>query len=171
MLNKSIMRASLLLIAALSGCDRASDGSRASGDSSFAALQNRGGMAMGVDQYTSSHEFDITADGGRVSLQRDSADSVGIAQIRAHMRLIQHAFEASDFSTPAFVHDRAMPGTDVMAKKRNSITYTYQDLPRGAAVVMSTRDSAARVAIADFMKAQRGDHHSGGSDHSLHKSN
>ena len=171
MLNKSIVRASILLIAALSGCDRASGDSRASEDSSFAALQNRGGMAMGVDQYTSSHEFDITADGGRVSLQRDSADSAGIARIRAHMRFIQHAFETGDFSSPAFVHDRAMPGTDVMAKKRGAITYTYQDLPRGAAVVITTRDSAARVAIADFMKAQRGDHQSGGSDHSLHKSN
>ena len=171
MLNQSIMRGGILLIAALAGCDRTSDGSRAHEDSTFAGLQNRGGMAMGVDQYTSSHEFDITADGGRVSLQRDSADSVGIARIRAHMRLIRQAFEAGDFSSPAFVHDRAMPGTDVMAKKRDAITYTYQDLPRGAAVVITTRDSAARVAIADFMKAQRGDHQSGGSDHNLHKSN
>ena len=168
MLNKSIIPASILLIASLSGCSRTPpDGLP---DSSFAALQNRGGMAMGVDQYTSTHEFDITPDGGRVSLQRDSADSVGIAQIRAHMRLIQHAFQAGDFSTPAFVHDRDMPGTDVMAKKREAIAYTYQDLPRGGAVVIATQDSAARVAIADFMKAQRGDHHSGGSDHSRRKS-
>ena len=124
---------------------------------------------MGVDQYSSRHTFDITADGGRVSLQRDSADSVGIAQIRAHMRLIQHAFQAGDFSTPAFVHARDMPGTSVMAAKRNVITYTYQDLPRGGAVVITTQDSAARAAIVEFMMAQRGDHHSGGTDHSAAK--
>ena len=163
MLNKSIIAVSALLVAIVSGCDSAPGGR--SGDSSFAALQDRGRMAMGVDQYSSSHVFDITADGGRVSLQRDSADSVGVAQIRAHMRLIQHAFEAGDFSTPAFVHAREMPGAAVMAKKRDAITYTYQDLPRGGAVVITTQDSAARAAIAEFMKAQRGDHHSGGMDH------
>jgi hypothetical protein len=171
MLNKSNIAAIILLSAALSGCNRGPESAASSADTSFAALQSRGAMAMGVDQYTSSHEFDITADGGRVSLQRDSADSVGIAEIRAHMRLIQRSFEAGDFSTPAFVHDRDMPGTAVMAKKREAITYTYLDLPRGAAVAITTRDSAARVAIADFMNAQRGDHHSGGSDHALRKSN
>ena len=124
---------------------------------------------MGVDQYSSSHTFDVTPDGGRVSLERDSADSVGIAQIRAHMRLIQHAFEAGDFSTPAFVHSRAMPGTGVMAARRSVISYTYQDLPRGGAVVITTQDSVARAAIREFMMAQRGDHHSGGADHSAAK--
>jgi len=54
-------------------------------DHAFGAMQQRGGMAMGVDQYTSTHEFDVTPDGGRVQLQRDTNDSLGVAQIRAHM--------------------------------------------------------------------------------------
>lgn len=169
MLNKSIAGPLLLVMTALSACNRKEDKPAAPADSSFAALQGRGAMAMGVDQYSSSHTFDVTPDGGRVSLQRDSADSVGVAQIRAHMRLIQHAFEAGDFSTPAFVHGRDMPGTAVMAAKRSAITYTYQDLPRGGAVVISTQDSAARAAIAEFMMAQRGDHRSGGADHGAAK--
>ena len=61
-----------------------------------------------------------------------------------------------------------MPGTDVMSKKRDVITYTYQDLPRGGAVVIATKDSAARAAIADFLMAQRMDHRSGGMDPSMH---
>ena len=130
------------------------------GDSAFAGVQERGGMAMGVDQYTSSHKFDITPDGGRISLQRDVDDSLGVVQIRAHMRLIQHAFEAGDFSTPAFVHAHDMPGTDVMTKKRGVITYTYQDLPRGGAVVIKTGDEEARSAIAKFLEAQRTEHRS-----------
>jgi hypothetical protein len=127
-------------------------------DTSFAAMQHRGGMAMGVDQYTSSHEFAITSDGGRISLQRDSADSLGVAQIRAHMRLIQHAFAAGDFSTPAFVHMRDMPGTRVMAEKREAITYRYEALPRGGSVVISTNDEAARSAVREFLEAQRAEH-------------
>lgn len=151
-----------LLTATLSACSQPANKSVATPDSSFAALQDRGAMAMGVDQYSSKHTFEITADGGRISLQRDSVDSLGIAQIRGHMRLIQHAFEAGDFSTPAFVHSREMPGTRIMTQKRNAISYRYEDLPRGGAVVITTQDSAARAAIAEFMSAQRGDHHSGG---------
>jgi hypothetical protein len=127
-------------------------------DSSFASLQKRGEMAMGVDQYTSSHKFEVTSNGGRISLQRDANDSVGLSQIRAHMRLIQHAFQAGDFSTPSFVHEREMPGTDVMTAKRAAISYEYEDLPRGGAVVIMTNDPEARAAIARFLQAQRTDH-------------
>src|SRR5881275_786571 len=51
----------------------------AKNDSVFAALQKRGEMTMGVDQYTSAHRFEPLPDGGRIVLQRDSADSAGEA--------------------------------------------------------------------------------------------
>lgn len=125
-------------------------------------MQERGKMAMGVDQYTSQHKFDITAGGGRIELQRDKPDSLGVAQIRAHMRLIQHAFQAGDFGTPAFVHMRDMPGTAVMAAKRDVIQYTYGELPLGAEVRIATKDSSALAAIREFLGAQRSEHHAGG---------
>ena len=37
-------------------------------DTSFAAMQRRGKIAMGVDQYTSVHKFDDLTNGGRVEL-------------------------------------------------------------------------------------------------------
>src|SRR6185437_9807855 len=100
-------------------------------DSSFAALQARGKMAMGVDQYASAHQFDVTPDGGRIALEMKENDSLSIAQIRAHLKLIEHAFQAGDFSTPEFVHLRAMPGTAVMSARKAYIKYTYADLPQG----------------------------------------
>ena len=115
---------------------------------------------MGVDQYSSSHAFAVTPDGGRISLERDTDDSLGVQQIRAHMKLIQHAFQAGDFSTPAFVHQKEMPGTAVMKEKRAVIEYSYEDLPRGGSVVIRTSDPAARSAIAQFLEAQRTEHHS-----------
>jgi len=48
-------------------------------DSAFAAMQARGKHVMGVDQYTSAHRFDSLADGGRIVLRRDVADSAGVA--------------------------------------------------------------------------------------------
>lgn len=133
-----------------------------SGDTAFRSMQERGKMAMGVDQYTSAHQFDLTPGGGRIQLQRASDDSLGVAQIRAHMKLIQHAFQAGDFSTPAFVHARDMPGTATMSEKRTTITYTYADLPRGGEVRISSSDPAAIAAIHEFLAAQRKDHHASG---------
>ena len=131
-------------------------------DTSFAAMQERGKKAMGVDQYTSSHKFDATPTGGRIELQRDSADAAGIAQIRAHMREIARSFAAGDFATPGFVHMMDVPGTKVMRAKRSVISYESRDLPRGGEVVIRTKDSAAVAAIHEFMAFQRDEHHAGG---------
>jgi hypothetical protein len=130
-------------------------------DTSFAALQARGKMAMGVDQYASAHRFDVLPDGGRIALEMKGGDSLAVAQIRAHMKLIEHAFQAGDFSTPEFVHARAMPGTDIMSRNKALIRYTYADLPRGGEVRITTTDSASLAAIREFLAAQRGDHRAG----------
>lgn len=150
-------RVSMLLAITAIGCSKASNAPQT--DTTFANLQERGRMAMGVDQYTSTHHFEATSDGGRIELQRDSVDSLGIAQIRAHMKLIQHAFQSGDFSTPEFVHMRTMPGTDVMKAKKDLITYSYADLPRGGEVRITTKDPDALAAIKQFMSAQQMDHH------------
>jgi hypothetical protein len=134
-------------------------------DSAFAALQARGKQAMGVDQYTSTHRFDDLADGGRIELQRDTDDPAGIAQIRQHLQDIAQAFRTGDFSTPAFVHMRQVPGTDVMAARRESISWVYRDLPRGGELRIVTRDSAAIEAIHAFLAFQRQDHRAGGHEH------
>jgi hypothetical protein len=131
-------------------------------DTSFAGVQARGRAAMGVDQYTSTHHFDALDDGGRIVLQRNADDSVGVATIRAHIRAIADAFKSGDFSTPAFVHMRMVPGADVMAAKRALITYEPHDLPRGAELRIRTTDAEAVVAIHRFMAFQRSDHHAGG---------
>ena len=138
-------------------------------DTSFAAMQQRGKTAMGVDQYTSTHKFDALPTGGRIELQRDVADSAGVAQIRAHIRDIAKAFALGDFSTPEFVHMQNVPGTKLMREKRSVISYEPHDLPRGAELVILTKDSAAVVAIHEFMAFQRGEHHAGGMDGMKHK--
>jgi hypothetical protein len=130
-------------------------------DSSFAALQARGKMAMGVDQYASAHSFDVLPDGGRIALEMKDGDSLAVAQIRAHMKLIEHAFQAGDFSTPEFVHARPMPGADIMSRNKALIRYTYADLPRGGEVRITTTDRESLRAIALFIAAQRDDHRAG----------
>ena len=153
---RTLFAAALIVAAAVSASAQ---------DTSFAAMQRRGKQAMGVDQYTSTHKFDATPDGGRIELQRDADDSAGVAQIRRHLHAIAGAFSAGDFDTPAFVHARHVPGTDVMAAKRSAIAYTVRDLPRGAELRITTHDPAAVAAVHEFMAFQRMDHRAEGTDH------
>lgn len=127
-------------------------------DSAYRAMQERGRVAMGVDQYTSTHHFDKLADGGRIELQRDSTDSAGTAVIRAHLRAIRDAFTAGDFSTPAFVHLQDVPGTKTMAARRSFIRYTVTDLPRGAVLRITTTDAEALRAVHEFLTFQGSEH-------------
>jgi hypothetical protein len=134
-------------------------------DAEFAALQARGEVGMGVDQYRSTHVFDALPDGGRIEFQHDGDDAEAVARIRRHLQEIQVAFEAGDFSTPAFVHDRQVPGTDVMAARKEHIEYRYRDLPRGGELRLITSDPEALLAIRDFMAFQRDDHRASGMEH------
>lgn len=136
--------------------------SRTLPESAFASLQERGGVTMGVDQYASTHLFDDLPNGARIELQVDEPDEVGTRQIREHLQHIAGAFKAGDFSDPTFVHAGEMPGTAVMAAKKDVISYEFAELPRGGEVRITTEDPEALAAIHAFMAAQRGDHRAGG---------
>ncbi|HSM09500.1 MAG TPA: hypothetical protein VLA33_10870 [Gemmatimonadota bacterium] len=162
----------VLLLAALQACGDGGEGAaerqavadRATPDSAFAELQERGASAeaMGVDQYASTHVFENLADGGRIELQRDVDDPVGTDQIRAHLRLISDRFAAGDFTIPGFVHDTdQVPGTAVMAERRGAIDYEFAELPRGGEVRIRTSDPEAVRAVHEFLAFQRSDHRTG----------
>jgi hypothetical protein len=136
-------------------------------DSDFTELQERGRVAMGVDQYTSTHRFDALPDGGRIELQRDEDDPEGIGEIRQHLQEIVAAFRQGDFRIPAFVHAMEVPGTEVMSRRRDRIRYTYSELPRGGEIRITTEDPEALRAIHEFMAFQRQDHRAGGHEHHM----
>ena len=137
-------------------------------DTSYPRMQARGQMAMGVDQNASRHVFDDLPDGGRIELQADSADATAIAAIRAHLSAIVSSFQAGNFSTPEFVHDGSVPGTDVLAAKRarDDQLRTFAAPPRGGEVRITTRDTEALHAIHQFLAYQRQAHHAMG--HAMH---
>ena len=130
-------------------------------DSAYHAMQQRGKVAMGVDQYSSFHQFVPAADGGRIVLVRDSTDSAGVRTIRDHLKGIAQAFSAGDFQTPGFVHDQTVPGTQMMTAKKAAIRYVFHPLPGGGEVRIITRDAAAVTAVHQFLRFQRMEHHTG----------
>ena len=127
-------------------------------DSSFAAMQHRGAMVMGVDQYTSQHTFDLLPDGGTISLVRDAKDTAGVRTIRAHMQDIARSFAAGDFAHAFAVHQHELPGTAEMRQRRAAIRYSVDTLPGGGAVRITSSDSLAVRAIHQFLSAQRMEH-------------
>ena len=133
-------------------------------DSGFAALQQRGGVYMGVDQTRSAHRFDTLADGGRIELQSTTGDSADVAAIRRHFETIADQFARGDFETPFAVHAEKVPGTEVMQARRERISYRLVELPRGAALRLVTKDAEALRAIGEFMAYQRREHHAVGQE-------
>lgn len=152
-----------IAIAACSGEPRTPAASRVL-DTGFAAVQHRGQLVMGVDQYASTHRFDKTADGGRIELQNNEGDSAAVAIIRAHMRDIAQRFANGDFSPSRSVHAQDVPGADEMAARGHLISYTPRDLPRGAELRIQSADQEAVAAVHRFMDFQRSDHRAGGAD-------
>lgn len=173
-MRQSSRIAAVGLLFSLVACEARERSGSAKSDSAFDEVQKRGAdpRGMGVDQMTSTHQFDALSDGGRIELVRSVDDAAGVAQIRKHLREIAAAFSAGDFSTPSFVHMQQVPGTAMMASKRNAITYAMKDLPGGGEVRITTNDSLALKAIHEFMAFQRSDHHAGGvgsPQHTMHK--
>lgn len=151
-----------LLLALIMACTGKGD---VDDDSAFAAVQERGALVMGVDQYTSSHVFEDLPNGGRIVLDRDdAADTAAVRTIREHMRVIETAFRRGDFALPGQVHDQEVPGTRVMRQRREAITYTVLDRPRGAELRIATNDSVALAAVREFLTFQRSDHRAAGHD-------
>jgi hypothetical protein len=152
----------LMLTASRAGAQSEHDHHRrAASDTAFAAMQERGKAAMGVDQYTSTHQFEDLPDGGRIELQRDSSDPAGVAEIRAHLQRIAKAFGAGNFNVPGFVHAGEVPGTSVMRERKARISFRYSPLPGGGQVRIVTTDAKARRAVHEFLAFQRREHRVG----------
>jgi hypothetical protein len=153
-MQKMILVAALALIAA-----QPAPGQTTKPDSTFHAMQMRGRIVMGVDQYTSSHKFESLPDGGRIELQRDVADETGVKVIREHLAAIAHAFSKGDFTAPALVHLKEVAGAAEMTARKALIRYHYKELARGGEIRIQTKDPEAVRAIHAFLAFQRSEHH------------
>jgi len=131
----------------------------AEGDSAFRAMDARHGEAVGDDPMMLEHQFVSLPDGGDIILERQIHEDLGINQIRAHLLLISRSFANGDFTTPGFVHDKPVPGTDVMAERANKISYTVEDTEHGGIVHIRTDDPEALKAIHSFIEFQIAEHH------------
>ena len=127
-----------------------------------ASLEERGERAMGFSQTATVHHFLLKPDGGVIQVEvKDSADASNLGLVRQHLAHVARAFAEGDFETPALVHERVPPGTEVMRRLKSEISYTYEETEAGARVRLSTKNAEALAAVHAFLRFQIEDHRTG----------
>jgi len=125
-------------------------------DNGSAVTQESGVGAMKMDH---SHRFILTRYGGLIAMQRYATDSAAVARIRQHIEEIARLFAAGDLRLPpGAASSHEAPGKRMMAAKGAAIRYAARSLPRGAEVVISSRDASAIDAIHAFLRFHKAEH-------------
>jgi hypothetical protein len=131
-------------------------------DQRFAEMNARGDQSMGFEQSKTTHHFRSLEDGGAIEVTvKDLADTTNLNAIRSHLSQIAKQFAAGDFSTPMMTHAEMPPGAADMQKLANKIAYTYEELPAGARVKITTGDPDALAAVHKFFDYQIKEHRTG----------
>ena len=153
------MRMTFALAACLLGASLATAAAQSQDHQHKEALNERGKRFMGFDQEATTHHFVVTKDGGRIEVTaKDPADATSVSQIRQHLRHIAHLFGEGEFSTPALVHDQKVPGVAAMKAAGTAISYTFEEVDRGAHVRIAATTPAAVDAVHEFLRFQVKDH-------------
>jgi hypothetical protein len=139
-------------------------------DQRFAEMQERGNRSMGFDQSKTTHHFRTLEDGGAIEVTvNDPADATNLAAIRSHLAQIAKQFAAGDFSAPLMTHVEMPPGAAEMQKLKDKIAYTYEELPGGARVRITTGDQKALAAVHEFFAYQINEHRTGEANMTEHQ--
>ena len=145
-------------------------GSLASLPASLAARQDhhasddrRAARAMGFDQERTVHHFSLFKDGGAIDVGvKDATDTKNRDAIRSHLPHLAMMFGGGRFDAPMLVHDSAhVPGTKVMAARKDAIRYQYAETPNGGRVTIVTSDPEPLGAVHAFLKYQIVEHKTG----------
>lgn len=123
----------------------------------------RGDQGMGFAQAKTTHHFLLSKDGGTIQVTANTGDKTSIEQIRRHFEHISHAFQSGDFNIPMFVHDQTPPGVATMTRLKGNIRYQYEEIEKGARVVISSDDAEAVKAVHQFLQFQISEHKTGDS--------
>jgi hypothetical protein len=133
-------------------------------DMSDEQMNKRGDHVMGFDHRKTTHHFLLRESGGSIEVTANSADDAeSSGQIRTHLKHIAMMFAEGNFNAPMLIHDETPPGAPVMKELKSEIKYDYEEIDRGAAVRISTKNPAALKAIHDFLRFQINEHKTGDS--------
>jgi hypothetical protein len=126
-----------------------------------------GAAVMPFDLARTKHFFDDSKTGGVETVTaNDQDDAAQIELIRTHLKTESQRFGNGDFSDPARIHGKDMPGLAGLAGAGNKLHVSYQQLQAGASLTFDSDDQAVVGAVHDWFAAQRSDH---GAHEHMHK--
>lgn len=113
---------------------------------------------FGMSHDTTQHSFRLFADGGAIELRTVNADAKTAEAIRNHMREVTADFSKGDFEKPLFVHGVMPDGAARMKELGEAISYTFEKLPEGGRIRITTKNAGALKAVHEFLRFQIKDH-------------
>jgi hypothetical protein len=127
-------------------------------------MNKRGDHVMGFDHTKTTHHFRLEESGGSIEVTANNSEDIESSeQIRMHLKHIASMFADGNFNAPMLIHDQTPPGVPVMQELKGEIKYDYEEIGRGAAVRISTKNPTALKAIHDFLRFQIKEHKTGDS--------
>jgi len=123
-----------------------------------ASVDEASKQVMPFDLNRTMHVFTPTTDGGLQIIMVHEGDTALIADVRSHLRKEATAFARGDYSDPARIHGRDMPGLAQLQAGAKRILVTYVARPDGASIRYRTSDPKLVAALHRWFTAQVSDH-------------
>ena len=123
-------------------------------------VAERGTHVMPFDLEKTTHVFSKSTNGGiQQVIAKDKSDTEQIQLIRDHLLVISEEFKQGDFSKPAHIHGKNMPGlAELKSASPGQIKIEYRKLPDGAQINYFTELPKFIKAIHQWFDAQLSDH-------------
>ena len=128
-------------------------------------VTEHGKQTMPFDQSQAMHMFLPSATGGVVEIVVHDMNPTQIALVRAHLLQEAAKFVRGDYTDPAYIHGKAMPGLVQLTLRSSSISVRYFETPSGAAITLDSSEQALISAIHEWLMAQQHDHNSDQMNH------
>jgi hypothetical protein len=128
-------------------------------------VMEHGTQVMRFDQAQAMHMFLPSATGGVLELLVHDMDQTQIRLVRSHLLQEAASFTRGDYSDPAYIHGKGMPGLDQLASQPSRVSVRYFETPTGAAIMLTSPYPVLISAIHQWLAAQQHDHNSGQTNH------
>jgi hypothetical protein len=137
----------------------APDGDSPGDDTRQEHIHHMGGHVMPFQLGKTQHIFEMTEAGGVMQVMaRDPKDADQIRMIQHHLEHEAGLFQKGDFSDPARLHGKQMPGLSDLAAAGSRLQVQYIPTPDGAKVSFTSNDIHVITAVHRWFGAQLSDH-------------
>ena len=122
-------------------------------------VARKGAKVMPFDLEQTTHVFQKLDDGGlQKVVVKNPSNKEQIPLIQSHLKGESEKFRKGDFSDPAKIHGKDMPGLAELKAGAKQIDIRYTSLPDGAQVRYTTKDPKLVAALHRWFDTQLSDH-------------